>query len=75
MKSDRVKSAHQQYITINKYLAKQKHEAGSSSNHRASAREKLARLTSDQFEIFAVDVYDELKRRQEGSGKPLYLIS
>lgn len=44
-------------------------ENGLQSNQsRTSAREKLTRLTRQQFQELSTDVYDELVRRQQDSG-------
>lgn len=48
------------------------------ANARASAREKLTRLTRQQFQELSTDVYDELLRRKnntENEGMSLILLS
>ncbi|KAJ3190530.1 component of the polarisome [Irineochytrium annulatum] len=45
---------------LEQYLQTQK---GNPSSQRASAREKLTKLTKQQFTELATDVYDEMKRR------------
>ena len=37
------------------------------ANARSSAREKLTRLTKQQFQELSTDVYDELMRRKNNS--------
>ncbi|KAJ3330386.1 component of the polarisome [Blyttiomyces sp. JEL0837] len=49
---------------LDSYLQSQK---ASASQHMASAREKMTRLSKQQFFDLATDVYDEMNRRQTGS--------
>ncbi|KAJ3094223.1 component of the polarisome [Phlyctochytrium planicorne] len=55
------------------YLQTQKQQSGSQSTQRASAREKLTKLTKQQFSELATDVYDEMKRRQLNSNDAPFL--
>ena len=51
---------------LSSYLQSQRSQ-NTPSNQRASAREKLTRLTKPQFTDMSTDVYDEMKRRQTNS--------
>lgn len=48
---------------LNSHLQKLMRESGQSLNRRESAREKLTRLTKQQFQELSTDVYDEMIRR------------
>ncbi|KAJ3044724.1 component of the polarisome [Rhizophlyctis rosea] len=48
---------------LSSYLQSQRN-AGGPSNQRSSAREKLTRLTKQQFTELSTDVFDEMNRRQ-----------
>lgn len=60
---------------LSSYLQSQRSQ-NTPSNQRASAREKLTRLTKPQFTDMSTDVYDEMKRRQTNSleGNPSILL-
>ncbi|KAI9021923.1 hypothetical protein DFJ74DRAFT_756687 [Hyaloraphidium curvatum] len=53
-----------QYSALRAYLPKDLMSAASTSPQRQSAREKLTRLTKQQFQELSTDVFDEMKRRQ-----------
>ncbi|KAF8331355.1 uncharacterized protein EI90DRAFT_2972490 [Cantharellus anzutake] len=55
------------YEELNLFLAN--HMAKEPAGARASAREKLTRLTRQQFQELSTDVYDELVRRKNNSTK------
>ncbi|TPX34756.1 hypothetical protein SmJEL517_g02757 [Synchytrium microbalum] len=60
----------QHYESLKVYLASYLQNQKSSttaSNQRASAREKLTRLTQQQFQELSTDVYDEMTRRQDSA--------
>lgn len=48
---------------LSAYLQTQR-ASGNQSNQRTSAREKLTRLTKQQFAELSTDVFDEMNRRQ-----------
>ncbi|TFY68065.1 hypothetical protein EVJ58_g1220, partial [Rhodofomes roseus] len=53
------------FLELNKYLAS--YLANEPVNSRATARQKLTRLTRQQFQELSTDVYDELLRRKNNS--------
>ncbi|KZT69736.1 hypothetical protein DAEQUDRAFT_765322 [Daedalea quercina L-15889] len=53
------------FVELNKYLAS--YLANEPVNSRATARQKLTRLTRQQFQELSTDVYDELLRRKNNS--------
>ncbi|KAG8904620.1 component of the polarisome [Tulasnella sp. 403] len=57
--------ARQHYDELQVFLAS--HLAKEPQNSRVSAREKLTRLTKQQFQELSTDVYDELVRRNNNS--------
>ncbi|KAJ3015900.1 component of the polarisome [Thoreauomyces humboldtii] len=57
---------------LQSYLQSQR-AAGTHSNQRTSAREKLTRLTRQQFTELSTDVFDEMNRRQADSGDVPFL--
>ncbi|KDQ55017.1 hypothetical protein JAAARDRAFT_195904 [Jaapia argillacea MUCL 33604] len=52
---------------LSRYLAD--YLAAEPANSRSSARQKLTRLTRQQFQELSTDVYDELMRRKNNSGQ------
>ncbi|KAG8849964.1 component of the polarisome [Tulasnella sp. 330] len=57
--------AREHYEELSVFLAS--HLAKEPANSRSSAREKLTRLTKQQFQELSTDVYDELVRRNNNS--------
>ncbi|KAH9914833.1 uncharacterized protein B0H18DRAFT_1125269 [Fomitopsis serialis] len=56
------------FLELNKYLASYLANASTEPvNSRATARQKLTRLTRQQFQELSTDVYDELLRRKNNS--------
>jgi len=56
-----------QYDELSKYLVS--YLAKEPANSRSSARQKLTRLTIQQFQELSMDVYDDLIRRKSNSDK------
>jgi hypothetical protein len=64
--------ATQQYEALRLYLdsfLQSQKLAGNASNQRASAKDKLTRLSKQQFVDLSTDVYDEMNRRQMNSNE------
>ncbi|KAJ3290305.1 component of the polarisome [Borealophlyctis nickersoniae] len=64
------------YESLRQYLASylQSQRSGNNpSNQRSSAREKLTRLTKQQFTELSTDVFDEMNRRQLNSQEAPFL--
>ncbi|KAI0314554.1 hypothetical protein OF83DRAFT_1136191 [Amylostereum chailletii] len=53
------------YLELSKYLAS--YLANEPANSRSAARQKLTRLTRQQFQELSTDVYDELVRRKNNA--------
>ena len=67
----------QQYESLRQYLASYLTSLKANptqSNQRASAREKLTRLTKQQFLELVTDVYDEMCRRQKNAADGEYFF-
>ena len=62
----------QHYELLRKYLST--HTVNRLSTQRASAREKLTKLTKQQFSELSTDVYDELMRRQSDALLPFLQV-
>ncbi|GAA6004285.1 hypothetical protein JCM10207_000650 [Rhodosporidiobolus poonsookiae] len=61
--------AHTHYSALKRWLIQE--DALASGSTRSNARDKLTRLTRQQFQELSTDVYDELMRRQEdAAGRP-----
>ncbi|KAL1923005.1 uncharacterized protein VTP21DRAFT_9381 [Calcarisporiella thermophila] len=58
------------YEALRRYLSSQPNQ---NLTQRSSAKEKLTRLTRNQFHELSVDVYDELMRRQNDADKIPFL--
>ncbi|KAI8822407.1 uncharacterized protein EV422DRAFT_523906 [Fimicolochytrium jonesii] len=62
--SGKIAATHYEHLRsyLTSYLQSQR-DAGNPSNQRTSAREKLLRLTKQQFSELSTDVFDEMNRR------------
>ncbi|TCD60072.1 component of the polarisome [Steccherinum ochraceum] len=63
--SDPRSIAHTHFDELHRYLAS--YLVREPANSRTTARQKLTRLTRQQFQELSTDVYDELVRRQTNS--------
>lgn len=61
-------TARTHYLALRDYL--EDHLAKEAPNSRANARDKLTRLSKQQFQELSTDVYDELTRRSSPDGLP-----
>lgn len=64
--ADCIEKATQQYNTFRPYLASFQITSTNSAN-RAGAKEKLSRMSNQDFINMSIDIYDELMRRKDGS--------
>ncbi|KAI9594331.1 hypothetical protein BDF19DRAFT_414714 [Syncephalis fuscata] len=63
------------YISLKRYLYQHLlKERNGVSTQRRSAREKLVRLTQQQFQELSTDVYDELVRRENNDPKSIVTV-
>lgn len=71
-------TAFEYYSQLRKYLSsylKQLKANVAASTQRANAREKLTKLTKQQFNELSTDVYDEMTRRLDAQSPPFLAVS